>query len=59
MTTGRQKMPLVKTPAEKAERIAQLRLINKVARKRLPKEFCDAVDDALLFAEDVASVETQ
>jgi hypothetical protein len=41
------------TGAEKQERIDQLRLINGVARKRLPKEFCDAVDDALLLAEDV------
>lgn len=40
---------------EKQERIDQLRLINAVARKRLPAEFCNAVDDALLEAEDVPS----
>jgi|HubBroStandDraft_1064217.scaffolds.fasta_scaffold02635_12 hypothetical protein len=45
--------------AEKQERIDQLRMINAVARKRLPKEFCDAVDDALLEAEDVATEQVQ
>jgi hypothetical protein len=45
--------------AEKQERIDQLRRINAVARKRLPAEFCDAVDAALLEAEDVASTEVQ
>jgi len=44
---------------EKQQRIDQLRIINSVARKRLPAEFCNAVDDALLAAEDVASEETQ
>jgi hypothetical protein len=41
------------TGSEKQERIEQLRRINKIARKRLDKEFCDLVDDALLLAEDV------
>jgi hypothetical protein len=43
------------TQAEKAERIKQLRMINAVARKHLEPEFCDAVDEALLEIEDVAS----
>lgn len=47
------------TGAEKQERIEQLRKINAVARKRLPKEFCDEVDAALLEAEDVQSEEVQ
>jgi hypothetical protein len=47
------------TGAEKQERIDQLRTINKVARKRLPAQFCDMVDDALLLAEDVPTDETQ
>ena len=47
------------TGAEKKERIEQLRRINEIARRRLPKEFCDAVDDALLLAEDVAADEVQ
>jgi hypothetical protein len=47
------------TGSEKQERIDQLRLINAVARKRLPKEFCDAVADALLLAEDVPTDEKQ
>jgi hypothetical protein len=44
---------------EKQERIEQLRTINKIARKRLPAEFCNAVDDALLLAEDVPTESTQ
>lgn len=47
------------TGAEKQERIDQLRIINAVARKRLPKKFVDAVDDALLLAEDVPTDEVQ
>jgi hypothetical protein len=47
------------TGGAKQERIDQLRLINGVARKRLPKEFCDAVDDALLGAEDMPTDQTQ
>jgi hypothetical protein len=39
---------------EKAERIAQLRMINDIARKRHP-EFSDEFDAMLLEAEDVAS----
>ena len=45
------------TGAEKQERIDQLRMINAVARKRLPKEFCDAIDEALLEGEDVPTDE--
>ena len=52
-------MPPVATAVEKQERIDQLRMINAIARKRLPAEFCDAVDDALLEAEDVATEATQ
>lgn len=47
------------TGAAKQERIDQLRMINSVARKRLPQEFCDAVDATLLEAEDVATDEVQ
>lgn len=47
------------TGKEKQERIDALRLINSIARKRLPKDFCDAVDDALLEAEDVPTDKTQ
>jgi predicted Zn-dependent protease with MMP-like domain len=47
--------PATLTQKEKAERIAQLRMINSVARKHLPKEFCDEVDEALLDIEDVCS----
>ena len=41
---------------EKAERIKQLRLINEAARS-LPghKDFCDAMEAALLELEDVAT----
>lgn len=51
------RMPLVKTPAEKAERIATLRLINKIFREdpESDKDFCDMLDAALLYAEDVPS----
>jgi predicted Zn-dependent protease with MMP-like domain len=41
------------TGKAKQDRIDQLRMINNAARKRLPKEFCDAVDELLLEAEDV------
>jgi hypothetical protein len=57
MTKPKNRMPLVKTPAEKAERIATLRLINELFRD-IPgsdKEFCEMLDAALLYAEDVAS----
>jgi hypothetical protein len=47
------------TGTEKQERIEQLRTINKIARKRLPAEFCDMFDAALLYAEDVPTEETQ
>jgi len=47
------------TGAEKQERIDQLRTINNIARKRLPAEFCDMVDDALLLAEDIPTDEVQ
>jgi hypothetical protein len=47
--------PATLTQKEKAERIAQLRTINKIARKHLEPEFCDAVDEALLDIEDVAT----
>jgi hypothetical protein len=55
-----ERMPLVKTPAEKAERIATLRLINKLFRETpgCDTEFCDLLDAALLYAEDVPT-ETQ
>jgi hypothetical protein len=43
------------TGAEKQERIDQLRMINAIGRKHLPKEFCDEVDAALLYAEDVVT----
>jgi len=52
-------MEPVTSAAEKQARINQLRIINKIARKRLPEEFCDAVDDALLEAEDVPTEEVQ
>jgi hypothetical protein len=50
-------MSPVTSSTEKQERIEQLRMINAIARKRLPKEFCDAIDDALLLAEDVPSAD--
>jgi len=47
------------TGKAKQERIDQLRMINAAARKRLPAEFCDAVDALLLEAEDVPTEKIQ
>jgi hypothetical protein len=47
-------------PKEKADRIAQLRLINSVARSLPDHEaFCNAMDEVLLELEDVATEEIQ
>jgi hypothetical protein len=48
------------TPKEKADLIAQLRLINSVARSLPDHEaFCNSMDETLLELEDVASEEIQ
>jgi hypothetical protein len=53
-------MSPVMTPAEKQERIDTLRLINTLGLKAgFDKEFCDMLDAALLFAEDVQSEQPQ
>lgn len=48
------------SPKEKADLIAQLRLINSVARSLPDHEaFCNSMDEMLLELEDVASEEIQ